>query len=197
MDQSNPFYIYIRCLFCRQVVGGFSDNTFRSNANITRGQVAKYLSNAAGFNEPVSGQTFSDVPTTHTFYAHIERLASRNIISGYSTDCATGGLCFRPETPVTRGQVTKMAANAAQFFDTPAPGTQTFTDVLPSDPFWVYVERLIAKGVINGYPCGRSADEPCDDQARPYFRSRTPITRGQMAKVVANTFFPECATSSP
>ena len=193
VDASNPFYIYIRCLVCRGVVGGFGDNTFRPGANITRGQVAKYLSNAAGFVEEVSGQSFTDVPPDHTFYAHIERLVRRNIISGYNTACETGAPCFRPQTPVTRGQVTKMAANAAGFFDTPPQGTQTFTDVPPDDTFWVYVERLVAKGVMSGYACGNSPDEPCDEQNRAYFRSRVAITRGQMAKIVSNTFFPECA----
>ena len=47
----------------------------------TRGQIAKIVSLAAGFNEDVTGQTFEDVPPGHTFYQYIERMASRGIIS--------------------------------------------------------------------------------------------------------------------
>ena len=46
-------------------------------------------------------------------------------------------------------------------------------------------------GVIGGYPCGAPL-EPCDNQNRPYFRPSNGLTRGQTAKIVSNTFFPNC-----
>jgi hypothetical protein len=54
---------------------------------------------------------------------YIERLASRNVISGYgeAEKCPTGTPCFRYNDYTTRGQMAKIAANA--FFpdcDTPA-----------------------------------------------------------------------------
>jgi hypothetical protein len=71
------------------------------------------------------------------------------------------------------------------------PGDQQFTDVPEGSPFFEWVNRLAAQGVISGYPCG-SPGEPCDDQDLPYFRPGANVTRGQTAKIVANTFYPNC-----
>ncbi|HEY0068633.1 MAG TPA: S-layer homology domain-containing protein, partial [Chloroflexia bacterium] len=97
-------------------------------ANATRGQMSKIVSNAAGFNEPVSGQSFEDLPPSNS----------------------------------------------------------------PSS-YYQYVERLYARGIVSGYPCGGVGEE-CGDEARPYFRPNHSVTRGQAAKIAANTFFPNCQT---
>jgi hypothetical protein len=102
---------------------------FRPNANATRGQISKIVSNAAGFVEPVSGQTFEDVPPGSTFYDFIERLASRGVMSGYPCGSLPTEPCvppenrpyFRPNNNATRGQTSKIVANT--FFpacDTPS-----------------------------------------------------------------------------
>ena len=91
---------------------------FRPNANATRGQIAKIDSNAAGFTEPVSGQSFEDVPPGSTFYTYTERLASRGVMQGYQCG-GTGEPCvppanrpyFRPNNNATRGQTSKIVAN--------------------------------------------------------------------------------------
>jgi hypothetical protein len=92
---------------------------FRPNANATRGQISKIVANAAGFIEPVSGQTFEDVPPGSTFYDFIERLASRNVMQGYPCGSIPGEPCvppgnrpyFRPSNNATRGQTSKIVAN--------------------------------------------------------------------------------------
>jgi len=91
---------------------------FRPNANATRGQISKIVSNAAGFIEPVSGQTFEDVAPGSTFYDFIERLASRGVMNGYPCG-GVGEPCvppgnrpyFRPNNNATRGQTSKIVAN--------------------------------------------------------------------------------------
>jgi hypothetical protein len=92
---------------------------FRPNANATRGQISKIVSNAAGFNEPVTGQTFQDVPPGSTFYDFIERLAGRGVMSGYPCGSVPTEPCvppenrpyFRPNNNATRGQTSKIVAN--------------------------------------------------------------------------------------
>jgi subtilisin family serine protease len=190
VDQFNPCYQYIQCLYCRGIISGYSDNTFRWSADVTRGQVAKIVANAAGLNDPITTQTFTDVPPGSPFFAFIGRLAGHGYISGYDTaaNCPSGTPCFRPELPVTRGQLAKIDANTAGYNETPSG--QTFNDVPAANPFYVYIERLSLHGVINGYTCG-AAGEPCPGV---YYRPNANITRGQTSKVVSQTFFPlNCA----
>jgi hypothetical protein len=146
----------------------------------------------------VTGQTFEDVPTGHTFYDFVERLASREVMSGYPCG-SPGEPCnppdnrpyFRPNGTATRGQLAKIVSNAAGFNE-PVTG-QTFEDIPPGHTFYDFIERLATRGVMSGYPCGGLA-EPCvPPDNRPYFRPNANVTRGQTTKIVANTFFPECA----
>lgn len=169
----STFYTYIRCLACRGILGGYSDNTFHPSSDVTRGQLAKIASNAAGWSEPVSGQTFSDVAPGSTFYEYVERAAANGAIGGYSDGT------FRPGNNATRGQISKVVSNAAGWSE-PVSG-QTFSDVEPGSTFYEYVERMASRGVIGGYSDGT-------------FRPGNNATRGQTAKIVGNAFFPDCQT---
>lgn len=62
----------------------------------------------------------------------------------------------------------------------------------PDHPFYNYVNPLTRRGVIGGYPCDIDPREPCvPPQNLPYFRPGNNVTRGQAAKIVANTFLPD------
>lgn len=202
---TDTFYPFVRCLACRNILGGYDDNTFRPNNNITRGQIAKIVANAAGFGENPGGQRFQDVPPGSTFYDFINRLAGRNVMAGYACSMSPGTTeqCvgpdnlpyFRPNTPATRGQMAKIVANAANLTD--PLGSQVFEDVQPGDTFYEYVQRLANRGVMGGYVCG-GPNEPCAEPTnRPYFRPGNNVTRGQASKIVANTFFPGCENATP
>jgi competence protein ComEC len=196
---TDPFYANIRCLACRGIISGYNDGTFRPYNNITRGQIAKMVANAAGFNEPTTGQTYEDVLPTNTFYVFIERLTRRGHMGGYPCGQRETEPClppgnrpyFRPVEDATRGQLSKIVSNAAGIND-PVSGV-FYSDVDESNPFYVEIMRLTNRGVMSGYPCG-GAGEPCDPQNRPYFRWGNPVTRGQASKIVANTFYPNCVT---
>jgi hypothetical protein len=82
---------------------------------------------------------------------------------------------------------------AAGFKEDIPNSQQTFTDVPISSPFWVYIERLAARNVISGYG---DADK-CPETGAPCFRYNDLTTRGQMAKIAANAFFPNCQTQTP
>ncbi|HYO49240.1 MAG TPA: S-layer homology domain-containing protein, partial [Chloroflexia bacterium] len=110
VPQGSTFYPYVRCLACRGILGGYSDDTFRPNNDITRGQISKIVANSAGFSEPVAGQTFEDVPPSNTFFPHVQRMVGRGIITGYPCG-GTGEPCgtdnrpyFRPNANATRAQ---------------------------------------------------------------------------------------------
>ena len=168
---THTFYSSVMCLACQNILGGYSDGSFRPGNDVTRGQLAKIVAGAANYTEPVTGQRFTDVPPTHTFYEPIERMASRGIIGGYADGT------FRPGNPATRGQIAKIVSNAAGYTE-PVSG-QRFTDVPPTHTFYTEIERIASRGIIGGYSDGT-------------FRPGNNATRGQTSKIVSNTFFPNC-----
>jgi N-acetylneuraminic acid mutarotase len=218
---TNTFYPFVRCLACQGIVEGYPcggdfepcdpDNNpyFRPNNYVTRGQIAKIVSESAGFNEPVPStqQSFEDVPSASPFWEYVERLYSRNVVGGYQCGIDPAEPCvppenrpyFRPDHGATRGQLTKIVSEAAGLTDVIPAAQYSYADVMPNSTFWVYVERLMLNrpGVMSGYVCGSVPSEPCDAENRPYFRPDNTLTRGQTSKIVANTFFPGCNPPRP
>ncbi len=170
---SDYFYAGVNYLYCRNtgILSGYNDGTFRPYNNVTRGQATKIL--VLAFGLPIytpARPTFSDVPVGSTFYSVVETAAHAGIISGYSDGT------FQPSNPVTRGQLTKITVLAAGW---PVSGstTQTFSDVLPSNVFFHYIQTAVEQHVISGYNDGT-------------FRPTTAITRGQTAKIVYGAIAP-------
>jgi len=194
VPQDHTFYVNVRCLACKGIISGYADGTFRPDNLVTRGQLAKIVSNAAGFTEAPGAQIFQDVAPDHTFYEWINRLTNRGYMSGYTCGspgepCVNNRPYFRPFANATRAQTSKIVSNAATYNDTPTE--QSFEDVPPTHPFYVEIQRLASRNIMGGYNCG-GAGEPCGPGNRPYFRPYNNVTRGQSAKIVANTFFPNC-----
>ncbi|HYP40457.1 MAG TPA: S-layer homology domain-containing protein [Chloroflexia bacterium] len=183
------FYNPVRYLYCEGFISGYVDNSFRPWNVTTRAQLAKIVVSAKGWQllNPQT-PTFTDVPAGSTFYHFIETAAAQGIITGYP--CGNPEPCdtqsrpyFRPNAEVTRGQLTKIIV-AAQGWPLLDPQTPRFADVEKGSTFYTYIESGVSHGIIAGYPCGNP--EPCDPQARPYFRPGNPATRGQIARIVYN-----------
>ncbi len=210
----NTFYPYIHVLSCFSVINGYAcggpgetcnannDPYFRPGNNLTRGQGAQMVSNGADFQEDPGAQLFQDIPVGSTFFASINRLARRQIISGYECGgagepcVAPGNLrYFRQNAELTRGQLSKMTSIAAGY--TEAVTGQTFQDIAPGSTFYDYVERLARRGIISGYTCG-GAGEPCVAPGnKPYFRQNATVTRQQAAQFIAKAFFNAQITPNP
>jgi hypothetical protein len=190
---------------CRGIINGYTSGCdtgnpcFRPNNNVTRAQLSKIVSNAAGFSEPAGDQQFEDVAPGSSFFDVIWRLADRSIVAGYpcggdGEPCGPDNLpYFRPNDNVTRAQISKIVSEAAGFNDT--PGDQQFEDVAPGSTFFAWIWRLADRQIMSGYPCGGDG-EPCGPDNLPYFRPSANATRGQASKIVSNTFFPNCQTPS-
>ena len=162
---SDYFYNAVRFIYCRGVISGYGDNTFRPYFSTTRGQMCKMIVlmyDLAIYTPPTP--SFSDVATTHTFYQYIETAVHNNIVSGYADGT------FRPQNNVTRAQTAKMVVLAAQWplihYLLP-----TFNDVPKWHPFYTYIETAACHGAMTGYR---------DGTFRPY----NSATRGQIAKVI-------------
>lgn len=126
VPSNHTFYSFINRLSRRGFISGYPcggpgepcglDNLpyFRPGASATRGQIAKIVSNTAGFSDPETSQTFQDVPLDNTFYLYVERLAQRGVINGYpcggpGEPCGLGNLpYFRYSNLVLRGQAAKI-----------------------------------------------------------------------------------------
>src|SRR5215207_3499283 len=128
-------------------------------------------------------------------------LPQTRYMSGYPCDPGPGpDPCIPPGRPyfhpfanATRGQTAKIVSNAAGFSEPSV--SETFEDVKPTHTFYEFIQRLATRNVMQGYPCG-GPGEPCiPPDNKPYFRPQNDVTRGQSAKIVANTFFPDCNPS--
>lgn len=193
----STFYASIQCLACRGVLNGYADGTFRPGNNVTRGQLSKIVSNAAGLNNEPGTQRFEDVVPNSTFYLFAQRMAEQGYVSGYpcggpGEPCGPGSLpYFRPNAEASRGQVAKMVFEASGYQDDPGP--QIYEDVPEANVFFRGINVLTNRFVMSGYPCGRMLGEPCNPpENRPYFRPGANASRGQTAKITANTFFLGC-----
>jgi S-layer homology domain len=172
----NVFYFAIHYLNCRSVISGIDPTHYGPAGTSTRGQFAKVVVLGFGLTltTPPHGQDFTDVPPSYFAYVYIETGFINGILSGFDpASCTAAGAiypCYLPNRAITRGQLTKLVVNAAHY-PLVTPGTQTFTDVPPSNVFYIAIETAHAHGVINGYP----------DQT---FRPNNSIRRDEMAQIV-------------
>jgi hypothetical protein len=159
-------YSYISYLYCRSVVAGFPDGTFRPDGYPNRGLFSKWISLGLGWNlyNPYF-PTFTDVAPGSEFYQYVETAHLRGIINGYANGT------FRPDNPVTRGQAVKMLV-LAKGWQIVTPPSPTFPDVPSTHWAYGYVETAIRQGIVGGYGDGT-------------FRPDTLLTRAQLAKIVA------------
>jgi hypothetical protein len=102
-------YKFISAAYQTGIINGYSDGTFRPNANVTRAQIAIMVQRA--FNIQASGTivSFTDVPEGYAPKKFIEILASQKIVNGYSDGT------FKPLNNVTRAQFSTMIYNAIQY----------------------------------------------------------------------------------
>ena len=176
VPSSHPFYNEIGKLSARGITLGCDAANYCPDLAVTRQQMAAFIIRALGiFNPPQpSGQRFADVPPSNPFYAFIEELAARQITLG----CGGGNYC--PDEVVTRQQMAACIIRALGEFNPPAPATQRFDDVPPSNPFYAFIDRLAELGITLG--CGTTPE------GRPLFCPTDPVSRGQMAAFLIRAF---------
>ena len=174
----NTFYAAIHYLNCRGVINGSDATHYTPGGTATRGQFAKIV--VLGFGlapyTPTGGnQDFTDVPPSYFAYTFIETGYHAAILSGFDpATCIAAGAtppCYLPNRSITRGQLTKLVVNAAHYtLFTPTSGP-TFSDVPPSNVFYVSIETAANKGVVSGY----------SDHT---FRPNNNIRRDEIAQIV-------------
>jgi len=166
---NHPFFSYVSDMHQMGAISGYADGTFRPSNTATRGQVAKMAVLVSGISMDgvtENGPHFTDVDPSSPFYTYIEAAYASGWVSGYSDGT------FRPSENVTRGQIVKIAVQAAGFdLDLHDPSIATFSDVQVGSTYYRYVETAYANGVLAGYSDGS-------------FRPNAPATRGQLSKIL-------------
>jgi hypothetical protein len=159
-------YSYISYLYCRNVVSGYDDGTFKPNALPARSLFTKWITLGFGWNlyNPYFA-SFSDVAPGSEFYEYVETAHLREIIDGYPDGT------FRPDSPVTRAQAAKMLV-LAKGWDLVNPPNPSFPDVPANQWAFGYIETAVSHGVVGGYGDGT-------------FRPNALLTRAQLSKMLA------------
>lgn len=150
------------------VVGGMPDGSFDPEAAVTRYQMARVLAGAANLDvtnaDPTVLSNLADAGT-------IPDWARPYVAAVYAANLMQGtGNRFDGDAPVTRAQ---MAAMLGRLLPSGAGAGRSFTDDA-AIPTWAAegVQTAVVNGVITGFPDGS-------------FRPNEPLTRAQMARVVA------------
>jgi secreted trypsin-like serine protease len=157
----HPFLTEIWAMKQAEVLGGFSDGSYRPGTAVSRQAMSAFLFRLAGEPAgPFDDPGFTDVGPTNPFLEEISWMASEGITTG------DGGL-FRPSAPVSRAA---MAAFMFRFLDEPDgpfpnPG---FPDVTVAHPFFEEISWMADTGITTGFADGT-------------FRPAAPVTRQSMA----------------
>ena len=109
VKKSNKNSGYIQAAVNAGIVNGYGDNTFKPNQKVTRGHMAAFIARA--FDLPNGNKTFKDVPTNHTAYEAVKKLAAANITTGYNDGT------FKPENSLSRAHISAFLARAMKFAD--------------------------------------------------------------------------------
>lgn len=151
---------------------GYPDGDVHPQGNITRAEVATIFFRL--LRDPVRKQYwsqtngYSDVPGNKWYNNAISTLSNMGIICGYPDGT------FRPDAPITRAELTKIAAG---FFSDPrvaATYDGRFSDVHGAEWYISYLMTALEEGLIEGYPDGS-------------FRPNRPITRAETCTIVNRT----------
>ncbi len=173
---SHPFFDYVKTLAAAQITAGCvaMPAQYCPDGLTTRGQMAVFLTRAltGGDTFPYSSTPyFEDVPATHPFFKHIQKMKELGLTSG----CSAKPVLYCPDAPVTRGQMAVFIVRALTGDDFEYGSMPYFQDVAPSDPWFSYIQKLRDLGITSG--C--SSASYCADQ---------PTTRGQMAAFLVRAF---------
>jgi len=213
-DVSNPFFNYIMALYEAGVTTGMTATSYGSDLPITRGQLARYLSQALVFGELVkpvgpAAATFTDVPTTHVFYADVQWLNLLGITTGTSaTVFGVNDYATRETMAVWAEKAGRwMALNgAAVAMPDPNLGTEgpggscwigwftvcntvyfddLFVDVPSTNANALWIEEAAADEITVGI-----SGTPGNDPNNWMYGPALPITRGQMAAFIGRSVLP-------
>lgn len=165
----------IQTLGNQNIIGGYSDGTFKPEGRITRAEYSAILVKALGLSPVTPGQpSFNDVPSNNWAFTPIETVKAQGLVSGYPNGE------FLPNKNISRAEALSVLVNAAHV---PMPDETSANQILSrySDsqniPNWARpsVAAAIQSGIYEGNP-----------SAGNYLTPGYSATRGEVAAMVEN-----------
>ncbi len=133
------------------------------------------ISEADAENQINAIQTrFGDVEHWTEMGRAIEYFAAKGVVRGFDNND------FRPQQGITRAELTKVVVLAVGF-ETVPDNPRTFCDIYHDDWFFPFVDALVIRKYVGGYPGG-------DCPLRRRFRPHNQITRAEATKVILKAF---------
>ena len=163
IDSSNAWYKdFVSKLISLDIIGGYSDGTFKPNKTVSRAEFAKMICIAIGWTlENPTKSSFKDVSKASWAWKYIETAKMHSIINGYNDGT------FKPDSSITRAEIAAIIAKAKKL----AKGSSKLKDI---NNCWArdYINSCVEVGVIGGYP-------------NNIFKPNNTATRAEAAKMIA------------
>ncbi|GIN64098.1 hypothetical protein J27TS8_40910 [Robertmurraya siralis] len=162
-DVSTGYWAYneIQYLTSQGIIKGFSDQTFKPGANITKQEAAIMMNRALNLSlEKLPANRFKDVNSKLAGY--------REILSTVDKGLFGGTAFFYPHKPLTRGEMAKSIVVGYQLTGT---SNKSFSDVSKSNPYYQYINVLVANNITTGFKDGT-------------FKPNQPITRAEFSSFI-------------
>ncbi|MGG2075792.1 S-layer homology domain-containing protein [Lysinibacillus irui] len=168
INQYSDNYNEILKAYSQGIMSGFSDNTFRPNVSVTRGEAAKMLATALKLDtKNIQDPYYKDVPKGNQYYKYVAALQNAGIMSGYSNGT------FMPNEVLTRGELAKMVVVGFHLEVSPTYNN-IFKDVNSQTSNAIYIQTLIDLNITKG-------------TTPVTFSPFDPVTRGQFASFVVGS----------
>ena len=137
----------IKYLTEREIITGFTDNTFRPEVAVTRAEASRIITGATtyvGVYYPATNQrkmaSFTDLRKNHWYTESITSMYKNRLLNGFSSKS------FRPEEAVTKAQLAKIISDAFQMKNVSVK--LKYTDVKVKGWYEPAVKNLFAAGII-------------------------------------------------
>jgi len=167
---------------------GYADGTLNSHYGSPATAIRGIRVYHGRHEAPAPDQRFIDVFPSHPYYAAIQIIAERGIVSGYLR--ADGSARFRPDGPLLRAQFAKIVSGG---FGITVDETlkSGFTDMGLDNPRDLYPHNYVAAAAAAGIVQGKTPES---------FDPWSNLTRAQMVTMVvraAQNLFPDKLTTPP
>jgi hypothetical protein len=131
-------------------VYGYPDGTFGPERSVTRAEIATMFAKILKLNLDFPGtQKFSDVKEGEWYYEYVQAIARTGLFVG------DGDGSFRPNDPISRGEMAVVFAKYWEFLDIEVDDSEVvIPDVDSSQWYSEYVYKMYNAGIVAGFEDG-------------------------------------------